>query len=174
MARVSIDQLRNMGNVAVPYRWTLTFTNLPAGLNTFSSADLNVRCESVELPKLSSAGKIEVRVRGNKVLQQGIMEYSNTISLVFYETEDSIVHDFLRSWRELVWKSRSGVQVSKEDYEANVQITRLNHADEGIWKYNLHGCFLEDFDLGMLDGSTSDAMRTTLVLSFDFFTDQKL
>lgn len=173
MPRVNIDQLRSIGNVAVPYRWNLEFSAFPAGIATQSEA-LNLRCESVELPKLSSAGKIEVNIRGNKVLQQGIMNYSNTFSLVFYETEDSVVHEFLRQWRELVWQSKTGVQVSKADYEAVILLTRLNHADEPIWEYKLVGCFLEDFDLGTLDGATSDAMRTTMNLSFDYFVDKKL
>ena len=173
MPRVNIDQLRSIGNVAVPYRWNLEFSSFPANLRADSSA-LNIRCESADLPKLSSAGKIEVNVRGNKVLQQGIMNYSNTFNLVFYETEDSIVHKFLRDWRELVWESKTGVQVSKADYEAVVLLTRLNHADAPIWEYKMVGCFLEDFDLGNLDGTTSDSMRTTLTLSFDYFTDRKL
>jgi hypothetical protein len=173
MPRVNIDQLRSIGNVAVPYRWNLDFSSLPTGLNVDSSA-LNLRCESSDLPKLSSAGKIEVNIRGNKVLQQGIMNYSNTLNLVFYETEDSVVHQFVKDWRELCWKTKTGAQVAKADYEAVVLLTRLNHADEPIWEYKLVGCFLEDFDLGNLDGATSDSMRTTLILSFDYYEDRKL
>lgn len=173
MARPTIDQLRGIGNVAVPYRWNLSFSQFPSGMS-FNSEDLNWRCESTELPKLSSAGKIEVNIRGNKVLQQGIMNYSGTLSLTFVETEDSLVHEFLRQWRELCWQTKTGVQKAKSEYEAVLNLQRLNHADTPIWEYKVVGVFLEDFDLGTLDGNTSDALRTTIVVSFDYFEDKKL
>ena len=137
------------------------------------SEQLNFRCESVELPKGSNQ-KFEVQVRGHKTFHPGIQDYGNVMTLVFTETVDNMIFNFVKAWRELVWESRQGRAFSKSDVEATILITMLDNQDNPRAKYTTFGCFYEADDFGTLDGSTSDAMRTSLTLSYDFYVDAPL
>ena len=99
MATFGIDSVRSLPDFQASYKWDLQFLQLPAvGPFAFPiSQGLNLRCESTTLPSVSNQ-KIEVYQRGHKVFQPGINEYSGTIELVFTETVDSFVHQFLLAY----------------------------------------------------------------------------
>ena len=175
MATISIDQLRSLPDYAQVTKWDINFVTLPAvGAIGFPlSDDLNIRCESVELPKATNQ-KFEVMTRGHKTLHSGILDYGNTFTITFNETVDSKVFNFIKAWRELVWSSRQGQSFPKSDLEATILITLLDNQDQPRAKYTVYGCFYEDADYGTVDGATSDVQKITLTLSHDFFVDSPL
>ena len=175
MANISIDQLRALPDYAQVTRWDITFVTLPAvGAFGFPISDaLNMRCESIELPKATNQ-KFEVQVRGHKTLHSGIMDYVKTMTLTFTETVDNTIFKFIKAWRELCWSSRQGEAFPKSDLEATILITLLDNQDNARAKYTVYGCFYEADDFGTLDGATSDAMKPTLTLSYDFYVDAPL
>lgn len=171
---VDITQLRGVGDFAPMFRWNLIFISFPAiGAAGFPlSNDLNIRCESATIPKMSNE-KIEVNIRQHKVFQNGKGTYTNSFDLTFVETTNNVIHNFLKVWRELHHGTRSGTSVPKADLEALIQIQRLNNEDKPVWFYTMHGCLLEDYDLGNV-GTDSDVMRPSATLSYDFFEDGPL
>lgn len=173
--RPTIDQIRAIGNVSALYRWNVEFVTFPAAIAAPPrSSDLNLRCESTDLPKMTGQS-IELNIRGHKVKQTGIYTYSNVITMTFLETVDSIIHNFLKNWREVCWETGTGVQASKADAEALILIQRLDQQDTAIWEYKLIGSFLEDYeDGGTLDGVTSEGLKPSFTLSYDLFKDQPL
>lgn len=175
MATFGIDNVRSLPDFQAVYKWDLQFLQLPAvGPFGFPLAEgLNLRCESSSLPSTSNQ-KIEIYQKGHKVFQPGINEYNGTIELTFTETVDNYISKFILAWREMIWATRSGSSFDKNDVEAVVQIVRLNQQDEAIWQYNLKGVFLEAYELGTLESATSDIMRPSVTLSFDYFTETPL
>lgn len=175
MATFSIDQLRSLPDYAQVTKWNINFVTLPGvGALAFPVSDeLNFRAESVTLPKATNQ-KFEVNTRGHKTWHPGIIDYGNSFDIVFTETVDNAIFNFVKAWRELIWSSRQGSSFSKAELEATILITMLDNADVERAKYTLFGCFLEDYDFGTLDGATSDAIKPTMTLSFDFFVDLPL
>lgn len=175
MANISIDQLRALPDYAQLTRWDITFVTLPAvGVFGFPlSESLNIRCESVELPKGANQ-KIEVMIRGHKTFQSGIMDYGNSMTLTFTETVDNAIFNFVKAWRELCWESRQGRAFPKSDLEATILITLLNNQDQPRAKYTIYGAMYEADDFSTLDGSSSDVQKPSLTLSFDYFVDAPL
>jgi len=171
---MDITELRGVGDYATLYRWNLIFVSFPAvGAAGFPlTDDLNIRCETAVIPKMSNE-KIEVNVRQHKTFQHGKGLYTNSFDLTFTETVDNKIHNFLKAWRELHHGTRTGVSVPKSDLEALIQLQRLDNEDNPVWFYTLHGCFLEDYDLGSLT-TDSDIMRPSITLSYDFFDDGPL
>lgn len=171
---VDITELRGVGDFATLFRWNLVFISFPAvGAAGFPIADdLNIRCESATLPKMSNE-KIEINIRNQKIFQHGKGTYTNTFDLTFVETVDNKIHNFFRAWRELTHGTRTGASVPKADLEALIQIQRLDNAQDAVWQYTMHGCFIEDYDMGSLS-TDSDVIRPTLTLSYDFFDDGEL
>ena len=175
MASFTIDQLRALPDYAQVTRWDINFVTLPAvGALGFPLADsLNFRCSSIDLPK-STNNKFEVATRGHKTRHTGTQEYEGTMTLTFTETVDNTLFNFVKAWRELIWSSRQGQAFSKSDIEATLLITLLDNQDNARAKYTVFGCFLEADDFGTLDGETSDAIKPTLTLSYDFYVDAPL
>lgn len=175
MSKISIDQLRSLPDYAQMTKWEITFVQLPVvgGLGLFITDQLNMRVESVEVPKMTNQ-KIEVQVRGHKTLHSGIVDYGNSITITFTETVDSFVAKFVSAWRNLCWSPRQGRAYSKKDLEATIMITQLDNQDKARYKHILYGCIWEADDFGSLDGSSSDIIRPSLTISFDFFVDSPL
>jgi hypothetical protein len=175
MANFSIDQLRALPDYAQVTRWDVTFLQLPAvGALGFPVVDdINLRCESVETPKATNQ-KFEVQTRGHKTLHSGIMDYGNSMVLTFTETVDNFTFNFVKAWRELCWSSRQGQAFPKADLEATILLTMLDNEDNARAAWKIYGAFYEADDFGTLDGSTSDAIRPTLTLSYDFYVDTPL
>lgn len=175
MASFSIEQLRALPDYATTTRWDINFVTLPAvGALAFPLADaINFRCSSISLPK-SNNEKFEVATRGHKTRHAGIQNYEGTMTLTFNETVDNALFNFVKAWRELLWSTRRGQAFSKADYTATLLITLLDNQDNPRAKYTVFGCFLEDDDFGELTGEGSEAIRPTLTLSYDYYTDAPL
>lgn len=175
MASFTIEQLRALPDYAQVTRWDLTFVTLPAvGPFGFPLADaLNFRAETVELPKGVNQ-RFPVETRGHRVMQSGIMDYGNELTITFTETVDNTIFNFVKAWREMCWSSREGKAFPKADLEGTLLLTLLDNKDNPRAKYTVYGCMYSSDDFGTLDGSTSDAIKPSLTLGFDYFVDAPL
>jgi len=173
--RPSITDVRNISNYTDIYRWNLIISSFPllgslGGVLPFpSSNEINLRCESLVIPKMQNT-KIEVNIRGHKVFQSGTAQYTNTMLLTMVDTVDQVVMNFIKTWRELVWQTRTGISQPKLQQEATIILHQLNSLDQPIYQYTLIGCFLEDFDNGSLTNE-SNVRRPTVTLSYDYYDD---
>lgn len=166
MARITLDQIRNVGDFATVYQWNLYFAQFPNIGSYPSSGELNLRCLTSELPQ-STNQKIPIGIRGHKVFQPGIREYTGTLTLTFAETIDNTIAEFLREWEEACTESNTGRHNIKQDVEAVIIIERLDREDNPIYRYTLVGCFIETFEEGQLDGESSEIMRPSITISYD-------
>lgn len=173
MTRPKIENIRSLGDFATMFRWNLKVSRPPALVPEFNTDTTNLRCESTNIPMLSGQS-MEVQIRGQVVRQPGSHRYNGQITLTFVETVDVKIHKALKIWREACWQTKTGVTQEKRDLEATIVLEQLNNQDEPIWKYTLYGCYYEDADFGQLDGTSGDAQRATLTLSYDYFEDAKV
>lgn len=170
MSTFTIDQLRAVPDVAKVTKWDLSFITLPAvgALGFPLSSDLNIRCESVELPKATNE-KFEVMIRGHKTIHNGRLDYGNTLSLVFTETVDNKMLLFVQAWKELLWASRTGKAFAKKDLEATMLLTLHDNTDKPRAMIKVYGCIFESEDFGSLEAS-GENIKCNLTIHFDFFT----
>ena len=173
-----MTSIRGIGDFATVYQWNITLPSSPITSPIIGASDVeddfNLRCFSSEVPKRAPVGAQDIWIRGHHVKQPGIYDSTHTLTLVFLETVDSLVASMMKAWRDACWDPVTGQQLSKENLEADVRLVRLNRQDEEIWEYILHGCFYEDGDPTggtPLDGSTSDIIRPSMILSYDWFED---
>lgn len=170
----NIDNIRATADFATVYQWEMQFLFPPLGVSSagiwLTEPDWNVRCESTELPQATNQ-PITISIRGHETKQPGITTYSKQINIVFVETVDNKISGFLKAWKEICYRTTSGHQWPKEYTDATVQILRLNRQLRPIWEYILVGCFCEDAQLGTLDGSSSEAMKPNMTMSYDYFVE---
>ena len=179
--RPTISSVRGLGDFATVYQWNVTMPKPPTTGLSISANDItsefNLRCFSTEIPKKAPAGNIDIWIRGHHIKQAGIYDPPHTLTLIFLETVDNVISNFMRELRELCWQSKTGVQTPKSSAEFTLRLSRLDRQDREIWEYILIGCFLEDYDPSggaALDGSTSDILRPSLIISYDDFEDSPL
>jgi hypothetical protein len=178
MARPSIDQLRGLPDYQSVWRWNLVFATIPAAVTAASgvptSDDMNIRCESAA-PPTATVQTYETNVRGQRVRNPGILQYNGTIDLVFNETVDNKIRSLIRAWREAIWASKTGVSAASiSSLKGVMNLNQLDNTDKEVWQYSVIGVFIENHTLPVLDGSTSDAWKPTITVSYDYYTDQAL
>lgn len=173
--QVNIESLRNLPEFAQVTKWDMQFITFPivGAFGALIPNEYNLRCETIEQPK-GNMNNTEVQVRGHKVYNSGILDYGNSITLTFVETQDNMILKLVKAWREISWASRTGKQFTKKETEATLLITRLDKQDKPIAKYTLYGCIYQSDDAGSLDSSGTDAIKPSLTLNFDYFIDAPL
>lgn len=168
IARPSIDNIRSLGDFLSVYRWSIQFT-FPSIISTESDS-LNFRCTSVDVPKMTNS-PVAISIRGFVVKQPGNSGVQN-ITLHFDETVNIVVLDFIKQWRDAIYNMQTGAsKLPKNKLQGIVRLSQLDNQDKTVWVYKLQGVFLEDYDLGVLDGATSDIVKPSITLSYDYFTD---
>ena len=166
--RVSIDELRSLGHHQSLYDWGIQFISLPSILTGFTSADLNTRCQSANLPS-KSFDNIPIRLRGHEVFQHGIAHYGNELNLTLYETQDSKVQDFLKAYTNMQWTPITGSQVPKSLNQCAFLLTLLNSENEPTYQYTIIGAWLESYNPSGELGSESQVLSWQTRWRFDYW-----
>ena len=139
------------------------------GFVGFEPLGFNALCESTDLPS-KSVDKMLIAIRGHKHYQPGIVTPSSTIQFRFVETVHQDVHRWLFAWQEAIWAHNTGTGVSyKELVCDDLVIARYDNQDQPDVAYVLRYCFLENYTLPSLDGTTSGPFQMSITLSYDDF-----
>lgn len=166
------ELIDGVGEVATVYRWNITIDSAPAGLTV--PDNFNLFCSSAMPPRREAGENIEIVIRGQKYQVPGIYDDSHNIELTFIENVNNSISTFLNDWQNLMWgggaDNLDGVLAT--EYKADLRMTRLDNSDRPIWQYQPFGCwFMENDPVGSeLAGDSSEAVRPTLTLYFDYFT----
>lgn len=172
MPRPSIEQLRNLGDLATVYQWNLNFITFPTVVASPSAEDLNLRCISTTVPT-KGEDKQELKLRGHTIYQPGQANYGNELTFTFVETVDNKIATFLANWHEACVNTITGVHSLKSEVQCDILIERLNRQDVAIWGYTIIGCFLGTYTHGDLSDA-NDQVKPTLTISFDYFKEAPL
>lgn len=166
MARPTINNIIGIADFAPVYTWDV---NITGGIGTPSGTAINFRAESTDIPVITNQ-KIPIQIRGHKIFQPGITEYSNVIALTMVETVDSLVQAWINAWREACWLVKDGIAEPKADTDAVTILQTMDRKNAVLQTYTLYGCFLESNTQPLMDGSTSDVIKPVLNISYDYFT----
>lgn len=167
--RPSIEEIRNLGMHASYYNWGLQFVSVPGGISGFTSSDLNTRAISFA-PPTRQQDNSEIRLRGHRVHQHGIMNYEGDLSLTLHETVDSKVGTFLEAWMDLQWAPISGVQVPKSLNQAVFLLTLLDSQDVARKYYTIYGAWPYSINPGGDYGAdNSDTVKWTVNFHYDYY-----
>jgi hypothetical protein len=166
--RSTISEVRNIGHHQSLYDWGIQFFNLPSILTGFTSADLNTRCQTANLPS-KSIDEIEINLRGHKVFQHGKINYKNKLNLTLYETQDSKVGDFLDAYMNMQWTPITGSQVPKSLNQCCFLLTLLDSENNARKNFTIIGAWLQDYTPSGDLGSDSAVLSYNTVWTFDYW-----
>ena len=170
--RPTIEQLRYLTDFGPNYRWDANFV-LPAQVAAaISSADFNIRATSMTIPK-RTVDVIEIANRGHKIFREGITNFSQTITISTIATVDAMVHKACRNWGQMQWSDNIGAMSTTvaKDRQGTVTLRALNNADVGYWQYTIIGAWLQDIDFGEYGSDSSDIIRPSLTIQYDYYVD---
>ena len=168
MARPTIEQIRDIKiqEFATTFRWDL-YLPPPGGIG--SSDDINIRCESAEIPvKLGQL--IDLTMRGFKISVNGIWNNSQDLTIQCVESVDSKISSILKDWTELCWDFKDSSSKDSSDIKVNGYLNRLDSNDVPVWKYDLKGVMVQSYSMNSL-GSDSELLRPTIILRYDYFKE---
>ena len=164
----SIDTLRALGHHATTYDWGIQFISLPAAITGFTTADLNTRCSTTQLPA-RNIQEIPISLRGHKVIQHGIVDYGNTLDMTLYETVDSKVSNFLEAYMNIEWSPLTGVQTPKTLNQSAFLLTLLDSEQKARKYYTIVGAWLKGWDPIELQSESSNIIAYNCHWSFDYY-----
>ena len=170
MPRPSKTEIRNLPELADSFRWEISFPTKPS---VFPEDDeLNLRCVSSGMPSRTMTGQVDVQIRGHHIMRPGPMDETHTLNLIFVETIDNTISQWLKDWRDAVYNPDTGVRQEQDQYQAQVRLARLDNLDNPIWEYVLEGCYLQEFDPGGdLAGDAGQGIQPNITLYYDTFKD---
>ena len=171
MPTPALSQVRNMADLSALYRWEMIIAEFPTGVPGFDAQDLNLRCESIELPK-RTVTPVEIFLHGHKHGRPGRSEVPGTLAFTFVETVDAKVLAFMKAWRDAIWAPDTGVQLPFAELIATVEIHHHDAANSTWFRYKIKGCWLEDYEAGGTpDGQTGDPLKPIMTIHYDDFED---
>ena len=158
MARPTIEEIRGIGSLMQSNFWEIEVIQSPKAL-TIDPNVFNFRCTTVDTPKRTGT-PMEVNIRGMKVKQTGDWEYSGTTTVNLVETVDREMLTLIRNLREL-------------SSEMGLGLYRLDADNNRIWKYELIGVQIEDYEAGDFTDA-GDIVNVSITFGWDYFVDGPL
>jgi len=157
--------------VSQGFRWDLRFVKFPNIDFTPESEELNIRCISAEVPKVSEMSPIDISIRGYKVSVPGNIIRNGSTTLTMLETDDMVINKFLDSWQEAQKSRDGGASKSKDDLQAIVKLVRLDNENKDNWVWEFKA-ILESYDPGYTpDAESGEPAKPTITLRYDTFTE---
>jgi hypothetical protein len=167
MPRPTISELRSLQNIALQYRWDFEFTKGPNGLTI--PTNLNLRCTTAGVPK-AELSKVPLNIRGNEIYFNGLKKTGGELEFKFVETVDYELTQFLSAWSDLCYDVKNNTSQNKADVEAIITIYRLNQLDQPVYKYELIGAFLVDYEPGQPTNENA-FIEASMKVSYDTFKE---
>ena len=168
MARPTIEDIRGLGNMIQSNFWELEVIKPPKAVNISADA-FNFRCTTVDTPK-KTGNSMSVNIRGLKVRQIGDWDYTGTITVNLVETIDTEMLSLIRELREVSSETGTNRTSLKSDIEMGLGLYRLDVDNNRIWKYELIGVQIEDYDPGTFT-DTGDIVNVSITFGYDYFID---
>ena len=166
--RPSLEEVRNLGHHATNYNWGIQFLSLPRGLDNFTSADLNTRAISADVPT-RSINPINLNLRGHKWFQHGTVDYKNKFTIDLYETVDTKVGNFLDAYMDMEWTPIAGVQVPKMLNQCAFMLSLLDSYDKTRRYYTIIGAWLQDFTTSKMESNDGDVVVFSTTWQYDYY-----
>lgn len=160
MSKPTLNQIRSLGNFSTSENWYFQITNLPkAGGISFSSDDINWRCESVDVPKRETP-TLQVQIRGQPpVNQHGTATPSGSTTLTLFSTDDMRIEKAIQELLKLSHDLETGFGHKKADYEMSARLVRMDVTGKEVLEYNFIGVLMESYDPGANLGATADQIK---------------
>ena len=169
--RPSLSDVRKIGQIAQRFRWRLDFLKQPiAGSGIILPTDLDVRCESVDVPSYT-INTTDMRIR-QWTVSKNMSSRANDINLVFVETTDGLVFDFFSAWQDAVMNVKSGKGNAKSLSNATINLTLLDNKDQPMRLFTCFGCILKKYDRGQAN-NTDEIFKANITFGMDYFTETK-
>lgn len=174
MARVTTEEVRNIGSVYTTYQWNFVVVTPPAALPNFpSSRQLNARAQSSDTPTKTNE-KIIVTMRGHRVAQAGPDTFNSPLNVTFIETSDNTIFNMLRQWQEVVTATNTGAHGDKLDVEAVVELQLLSRNDIASQAFTLFGVFPESSTPASLGSEGGEVYTNQIAFHYDYFRAREL
>lgn len=172
MAKPSLSNIRSLGQVSLRCNWRLDFITQPiAGTGLILPSELDVRCESVDVPSYN-INSTEVKIRQWTIQRNGTVKPKD-MNFTFVETTDGLTFDFFSAWQDAIMNLKSGKGNNKDQVSAIVNLTLLDNKDNPIRLFTCWGCILKGYERGKAD-NTGEIFKANVTFGFDYFTETKV
>ena len=172
MPKPTVDDLRQL-QLTNRFRWDLDIVKQPiAGYGIILPSDLNIRCESVDIPSYPLK-TIPIKIRNYNVSRPSNIDTVGSITMNVIETTDGIIYDFFSGWYKTIFDPELGLSNDKTLCEATILLTLLDNKDKAMRIFTLYGCLLSGYTRGTLGNEDIKPLSAQITLTYDFFKEQK-
>jgi hypothetical protein len=174
VATININNIRELDDYAPLYKWDISIPKAPEAVSFPTDEQINIRCTSAEMPK-SVDETVEVPLKEFTDRIPGKQIPEGTLTVIFVETIDNVISNWLRTWRLAVGDPETGIQKPRKEVIADILFTRRDREGNPIYAYKAIGCYISDYDpVGGELGSDSEVVRPSLTITYMAFTETAL
>lgn len=163
---IQMDQVRALADFQSLHKFDFELASPPPGVSSPPSVELNLRCASTDLPKMTIT-PLDIELHGHHIKRVGKGDTEHQITVTFIETVDLPVLNWINEWHTACWDQNTGVSKATPEVQGTILLRLLDNENQPTMTYRLIGCWLESADPGQPDGASADAMRPTLTISYD-------
>jgi hypothetical protein len=176
-------KIRNFADVQRNYNYEITFVNAASLVDGWNDEDVTLRARSFTIPQRGNEA-IESNYGAMKQFFAGKPTFSNTMDVIFEETESQGVARFLHAWQQKIFNINDGhANYSRKrgtnggtiaiDGICDTIIIRAQRQDGAVEdnKYFLINAWLQNVGEVNIDfNQAGDGVKFTATLQFDFWS----
>ncbi len=167
MGKVSLTDIRNrIGQPLSTFRWSLLFITQPPMVDgIISPDDMNVRCESIDLPEYEYKTQV-VKIRQYQITRNSVL-VPKPVTFKVIESNNNIVFNFFSSWQKAIFDARDGTSNNKTDLSCIINLTLLDNGNNPLRNFVMFGCNMIDYKRSKLDSSGTEPMKADITIAWE-------
>lgn len=171
MGKVTLSEMKSVGDPLLSDSFELVVPNLPTGLNSEGGRWMRLQCKTVNKPGMTIEEVLQ-EAHGHTLRYAGRKTFSGTITVEFFENADMRSHKLLEDWMNIERTTEEQRGLFKSEYAVTAYLNIFDNKGNTTETYEIHGFWCKSVQDLSFDGM-AQALPCNAEFAFDDYTRSK-